>query len=840
MIYQPIRNIKFLFIVLIACSSIKANAQQVFVDSLRQVLRTTNEDTTKISTLQTLGLKLVISKPDTSLILYRQAIALAKKNKLIKQETSLLSYVGAALSLSPGKKDSSLIYMEEAKNLSKQYKFLKEEVICYQILGGIHFYVWKNIDSALLITRQGIELAKKYKLSKEEYNLTLSIIYYYEQSKKFEAAIQTCLDAISYYRQTGSTENELMFLERTSYILSHVKSNDTARLFTEKAVAWAQKMNEKKYEAYFLTGLSNVFMNTSNYPGALKSFFEAVKIYESVHAENKVSEVLGLIATVYKRQAEYKESSKYYFQALVIQEKLNDSSRMYTYEKIGFNYAKLKMQDSAIYFSKKSYREAERVGAGYVPAGILDDLGETYAELGQDSMAMYYFRRSLPDIEADSNDKVNRCEVYLGVAKLYNNASQHDSSFFYASLALPIAQDQLLLDYVYDASNIIVSFYKKTHRLDSAFHYQEIAIAAKDSLFNEEKIREVQRIGFNEELARQQVKEAEAQYWNRIKTYILFIGLAAVLLVAIILYRNNHQKQKANIVLQQQKGEIENTLSQLKSTQTQLIQSEKMASLGELTAGIAHEIQNPLNFVNNFSEVNAELIEEMVDEVKKGNTEEAISIANDIKENEQKINHHGKRADAIVKGMLQHSQSSTGKKEPTAINALCDEYLRLSYHGLRAKDKSFNATIKTDFDKSIEKINIIPQDIGRVILNLLTNAFYATNERKKQGPLTPGGGTGASINEAYEPTVTVTSRRLSFPSGGWGAEITVTDNGNGIPKNIVDKIFQPFFTTKPTGQGTGLGLSLSYDIITKGHGGELKVETKEKEGTTFIVQLPVS
>jgi len=284
-------------------------------------------------------------------------------------------------------------------------------------------------------------------------------------------------------------------------------------------------------------------------------------------------------------------------------------------------------------------------------------------------------------------------------------------------------------------------------------------------------------------------------------------------------------KQKNAVLeklVEERTKDLKKSLSDLKETQAQLIQSEKMASLGELTAGIAHEIQNPLNFVNNFSEVNKELVDELQQELKAGKIDDAIEISNDIKANEEKINHHGKRADAIVKGMLQHSRSSSGSKEPTDINALADEYLRLAYHGLRAKDKSFNATIKTDFDKSIGKISIIPQDIGRVILNLITNAFYVVNEKKQQ------------MKDGYEPTVTISSKKV-----GDKIEVSVTDNGNGIPQNIVDKIFQPFFTTKPTGQGTGLGLSLSYDII-KAHGGELKVETKENEGTTFIIQLPTT
>jgi len=276
------------------------------------------------------------------------------------------------------------------------------------------------------------------------------------------------------------------------------------------------------------------------------------------------------------------------------------------------------------------------------------------------------------------------------------------------------------------------------------------------------------------------------------------------------------------VELTNQKNELQQALTELKSAQTQLIHSEKMASLGELTAGIAHEIQNPLNFVNNFSEVNAELIDEMKNELIAGNNKEAATIAGYIKDNQEKITHHGKRADAIVKGMLQHSRKSTGQKEPTDVNALADEYLRLSYHGLRAKDKTFNANMETHFDENVGKINIIPQDIGRALLNLFTNAFYAVTEKKKEQP------------EGFEPTVTVTTKRR-----GDLVEITVADNGVGIPQIVLDKIYQPFFSTKPTGQGTGLGLSLSYDII-KAHGGDINVETKEGEFAKFVISLPES
>jgi signal transduction histidine kinase len=274
---------------------------------------------------------------------------------------------------------------------------------------------------------------------------------------------------------------------------------------------------------------------------------------------------------------------------------------------------------------------------------------------------------------------------------------------------------------------------------------------------------------------------------------------------------------------------LQQALNELKLTQEQLVQSEKMASLGELTAGIAHEIQNPLNFVNNFSEVNKELIGEMKIEIEKENYEEVRVLAQDVEGNEEKILHHGKRADAIVKSMLQHSRASSGRKESTDMNALCDEYLRLAYHGLRAKDKSFNAKFETNFDKSIGNISIISQDIGRVLVNLINNAFYAVNEKKKQNL------------KGYEPMVSVSTKTVKPPLGGLGAkvEIRVKDNGNGIPQKVLDKIFQPFFTTKPTGQGTGLGLSLSYDIV-KAHGGELKVGTGQREGAEFIIVLPIN
>jgi ligand-binding sensor domain-containing protein/signal transduction histidine kinase len=328
-------------------------------------------------------------------------------------------------------------------------------------------------------------------------------------------------------------------------------------------------------------------------------------------------------------------------------------------------------------------------------------------------------------------------------------------------------------------------------------------------------------------------------WWAYTFYALLFLGA----LRTFSLWRERNllkEKEQLKQKVEERTSELKKSLEDLKSTQSQLIQSEKMASLGELTAGIAHEIQNPLNFVNNFSEVSNELIDEMREELAVGNNQLANEIADDIKQNLEKINHHGKRAADIVKGMLQHSRTSSGQKEPTDINALADEYLRLAYHGLRAKDKSFNAEYKTDFDPNLPKINVVPQDIGRVLLNLINNAFYAVDKKaKNMTPPPPKGGIKSDQNE-YRPTVTICTTSFIPPLGGArGVRITVKDNGDGIPAHIVDKIFQPFFTTKPTGQGTGLGLSLSYDIV-KAHGGEIKVQTKEGEGSIFNIQIPIN
>ncbi|MBS1631002.1 MAG: hypothetical protein JST10_00360 [Bacteroidetes bacterium] len=439
---------------------------------------------------------------------------------------------------------------------------------------------------------------------------------------------------------------------------------------------------------------------------------------------------------------------------------------------------------------------------------------------------MSFYRQGLPGSIANK-DLVTNSEINAGIARLFIQSNQIDSAKHYADAALKSAVEVSYKNGIIVSTSMLAELYSKDQPA-KALEYYKIMNAAKDSLFGTANILTIQNLVEREEIRQREAEAAALEYRNRIRWISVFTGLAGLLIIAFILFRSNRHKQKANQLLNKQKQQIEKTLSDLKSTQSQLIQSEKMASLGELTAGIAHEIQNPLNFVNNFSEVSNELIEELRirnDELRIDDTE-IKDLLSDIGQNLEKINHHGKRAGDIVKGMLQHSRSSTGQKELTDINALCDEYLRLAYHGLRAKDKSFNAKFETDFDASLPKIKVVPQEIGRVILNLINNAFYAASQPSK------GGLSGTESSRV--PTVWVSTKK-----DGNKILISVKDNGPGIPESIKDKIFQPFFTTKPTGQGTGLGLSLSYDII-KAHGGEIKVESKEGEGTEFTILLPCS
>ena len=590
---------------------------------------------------------------------------------------------------------------------------------------------------------------------------------------------------------------------------------DTARMISEKALALARELD-------FLNGIVTSLNTTAemhrflgNYPLALKLNFEALKLNRQMKDANGEASSLGFIGFDYVEFREYRQGLEYLLPSSQLNRQIhNQLKETFDLTNIANAYNLLDMPDSGLYYSKLSYDTYTGLKHGPLKSLILTRMGNAYLGLGKKDSALTYYQTALANT-IKVNEKVNISKIQLKIAEVYELDQQYDSSIHYARQAFAHGQQSAQKLGLLETSELLSRLFRIAKNTDSAFYYKDIAKAMTDSLYGPEKFKQLQLLMLEEQKRQQEIQQEQERYKNKTKMIALAAAVGVFLIIAFLLFRNNRQKRKTNKVL-------EKTLSDLRSTQTQLIQSEKMASLGELTAGIAHEIQNPLNFVNNFSEVNRELLMELKEEIDKGNLNEIKALANDVIDNEEKINHHGKRADGIVKSMLQHSRSSSGKKEPTDINALCDEYLRLSYHGLRAKDKSFTAKFETNFDNRIGEINIIPQDIGRVILNLINNAFYTVTEKK-------------ALNiEGYEPVVTLNTKRIKDK-----IEISIKDNGNGIPPEIVDKVFQPFFTTKPTGQGTGLGLSLSYDIITKGHGGEMKVETKEGEYSEFIIILPV-
>jgi len=631
-------------------------------------------------------------------------------------------------------------------------------------------------------------------------------------------------------------------------------NSDSGLYYCNKGISIAEKLELPLNKAEMLAIMAWPLMKTGNYPEALKVINQGFKIIEDPSIEKKAGflqqgqtqhmhrlMVVGLLysalQSLYGYVGDFEKQIAAAHEAIPHLKAAGDSLNLAgMYADIGDSYLKLNKFDSALFYLKKSleYHAKLPFENRKFEGSTHTSIGTIYEKMGNTDLARENYQKAIQVSELNDNPRHsgNAC---LQLASLYQSFKKADSSFLYAKKALDAFAQGGYKREVAMAYRMISDYYWDKKNADSSLVYLRLATELDDSLDQTEKtkLQEFQVAAFNQQLSVQQQEQERIEKEGNLKTIAIIALIAVFSTIGFLLYKNNRQKQKANHILQEKNNQVEKTLLDLKATQKQLIQSEKMASLGELTAGIAHEIQNPLNFVNNFSEVNTELIDELKAESLKPKAERdeklEEELLNDIAENEKKINHHGKRAGDIVKGMLQHSRSS-GTKEPTDINALADEYLRLAYHGLRAKDKAFNSTMKTDFDESIGNINIISQDIGRVILNLITNAFYAVNEKAKQN------------SAGYEPTVSVFTKKE-----GNKILIAVKDNGNGIPQRILDKIFQPFFTTKPTGQGTGLGLSLSYDIV-KAHGGELKVETKparagtdgDGEGSEFIIIFPLS
>ncbi len=646
----------------------------------------------------------------------------------------------------------------------------------------------------------------------------------------FAMAQKNDVDSLQKAYQKNKQDTTLVKLLLEKAIKVYLTANtDSGMIVVKQSLALSRKIHYKNGEVRSLSAIATFLNRSGDLPGALRQTFEVLPQAIAIKDDRVIAQCYNTLGLTYNILKDFKKSLENYRKALAITEKahLYDLSIVES-NNISRAYLDNDKLDSAFFYTQKAYALSLKynylTNIGY----LIRNLGIIQFKKGHYTKAIDFYNKSIQNIPGHNNHYL-LSEDYRRMAEAYQLMNKVDSCTDFAKKAFEEAKLDRNPELILKATSLLTNEFKSQNNYKEAYNYQQLMLKAQDSLFSQQKTLQVQNLTFNEEQRKRELEAAQIAYQNKVRMYTLVAMLVAFVLIASILLFANQKRKKANSLLRQRNAQIEtqhkaleNTLAELKTTQTQLIQSEKMASLGELTAGIAHEIQNPLNFVNNFAEVNAELTQELKEELRNGNTEEAIAIADNLEQNMGKIQHHGKRADFIVKGMLQHSRTRTGEKQPTNINVLAEEFLKLSYQGLRAKDKSFNAELITHFDPALPKINVVQQDIGRVLLNLFNNAFYATNQKQKTA--------GADYKPEISVTTSVENRQII---------IKVKDNGTGMPDAIKEKIMQPFFTTKPSGEGTGLGLSLSYDMVVKGHGGSIDVDTKDGEFTEFIISLPI-
>jgi two-component system, NtrC family, sensor kinase len=662
-------------------------------------------------------------------------------------------------------------------------------------------------------------------------------------------------EALNISRQINYVEGEaysLISKARAAYASG--RKEESARLLYQ-ADTIATTLGDDDLHLWVLIRLAACFQST-DYRQSLNWALKAEELAQAIGNKVLLSKTQTFVGASYWGLSDFAMAMEYVTKALKSAEEVNClDCQVFAWQAITNIYISIGDYEKSNQYSQKLYKGYNQLGyTGSVRDEILNVIGETYRLMGKYQEALVYYRQSIQGntspvnraytesnmadvfVRTDSieqafeyalksqaaakklDDVTLEAWIYGILSRAYLKMKMPDSAIHYAQLGLSAGEKLGTIELIRDNTLAMANAFAFKNDYKKAYQYHNLYINYRDSMLNNEVKNRTAIIEHNYALEKKEAQIALLSQQKRLqKNTLLAVSAVTILILitALVLLRSNRQKQKA-------KQNIEKAYDELKITQAQLIQSEKMASLGELTAGIAHEIQNPLNFVNNFSEVNIELIDDMQQAVQSGNMDEAFAISTSLKDNEEKIIHHGKRADAIVKGMLQHSRASAGEKETVDINSLTEEYLQLSYHGIRAKEKNLDVVLKTELDTGIGNLEIVPQDIGRVLLNIFNNAFYSVKQKKKE------------IGTNYEPIVAVSTEK-----NNGNIEIHIRDNGVGIPHKQVDKIFQPFFTTKPTSQGIGLGLSVSYDIV-KAHGGSIIVKTKEGEGAEFVIHLPAN
>lgn len=641
---------------------------------------------------------------------------------------------------------------------------------------------------------------------------------------------------IALCRKAGYQEGESNALKIYGNALQNKGDFTGSLTYYEDALKIAESLPGKELVPGILNNIGLVNYNQGNYAEALSRFYDAIKGSENTGNLYVKAAALNNIASIYFEQEKLEEAKTKYREMLEIYTLLENKGRMIlAYNNIGDVELKQNRPLEALENLQIGHRSALELQSPEFIEMTARTLAGIYSALDSSEKAESFYRQSI-DIAKVKGYGVPYSHSLIGLADLYFNQGKYQEALAFANEGLVQAQQMGQPMQLRNANELLAKILEKEGNFEEALDKYKLFKQFSDSINNTQGRRLATALESEYEFSKKTLEFEKSSLRQRWLIFSTGIGSITFLVILFLVFRNRNKLNKAYNSLKDKNGEIEqknnvleNTLTQLKSTQQLLIQSEKMASLGELTAGIAHEIQNPLNFVNNFSELSMEMLDDINQEIDKGDLEEAKLLALELKGNLSRISSHGKRAGSIVKGMLEHSRKSEGKKELTDINQLADECLRLSFHGLRAKDKTFNADFKSELDPSLPQIAVVSQDIGRVMLNLINNAFYACTDLGKNQE----SDSKVSGSVEFKPLVKITTQKTQKE-----IIISVRDNGPGIPESIKDKIFQPFFTTKPSGKGTGLGLSLSYDII-KAHGGELQVESAEGSGTCFYIHLPI-
>jgi len=763
-------------------------------------------------------LKIKVAKSTTDSSKIKLLNTLAYKFYWEYEYDSCYKYATIALKLS-----SNILDPENENNQPDYINFSKQlkAISMANVARGLKKY---NTQFALDTLHIALELIKETGNKLEEGKIYESIGVIYDFDGKGQLALKTHLSALDAYKEAGANKEQALQLTNVAVSHRNMGNYGDALEYLVESLKICTEINDSTCMVEALLAIGFTYMYVEKWEEALKVQQQALGIYEKMNDSLGIARIYNDMGVTNISSGNLKEALEQHKAALAI--RINSTDYYYTYASysyIGEIYEILNDYSEAIkvYEAGKKYAKLSGMKISVIYSYL--NAGSAYFKSGDQTKALEQYKIAL-ELSTEFEEGSSEAIASLNIAKIYQRNNQPREALKWLQKAEKAAPKSNLtfLESIYQ--NIAESYFKMADHKNAYINLMKYC-EVKDSLAESENLEKlttlVNRLEFENKKKLQdeshkkmmELKQSEVNRQKIVRNFSLF-GAFVILVLAIIYFIRFIEKAKLNT-------KLNTTLDNLKAAQSQLVHAEKMATLGELTAGVAHEIQNPLNFIKNFSEVNADLIKELKEELDNGDIKEIKGLLDDITMNEEKITEHSNRADSIVKGMLQHSRTTSGEKEATNINALADEYLRLAYHGLRAKDKSFNADFKTDFDSSITKIKIIPQDIGRVILNLVNNAFHAVAEKQKQQP------------ENYKPMITITTKNKDGV-----IMISLGDNGNGIPDNIKEKIFQPFFTTKSAGEGTGLGLSLSYDIITKGHGGTMEVETKDGEGTIVTVFLP--